>query len=214
MGAEREGVSLSYGASSAPATPPAAWYPDPADAARERWWDGQGWTDHVRLRTVAPTVPIAPPAPIATVAYQPMGSWHAEYQQSPYSPGNSYAGSPNTVAIWLLAAGYVPLALASNFVSQVLAITATRAASFAPTAIALALAWGLVIWDHLTLKNRGLPAASWAWFFLTIFGYLIARRVALKKGGIIHNAPSNVLGGMLLLLIVLSTFAALAAASR
>lgn len=27
---------------------PAAWYPDPAGSGGERWWDGRGWSDHVR----------------------------------------------------------------------------------------------------------------------------------------------------------------------
>ncbi|MGH9089652.1 MAG: DUF2510 domain-containing protein [Acidimicrobiales bacterium] len=33
-----------------PPAPPAGWYPDPDPAAPvgERWWDGVGWTDHVR----------------------------------------------------------------------------------------------------------------------------------------------------------------------
>jgi hypothetical protein len=38
--------------------PPAGWYPDPADAGAERWWSGQGWTDHVQ--TVAPSQLVAP----------------------------------------------------------------------------------------------------------------------------------------------------------
>jgi hypothetical protein len=37
----------------------AAWYPDPQDSVRVRWWDGSGWTEHTRE-----------PEPIAVVAKQ------------------------------------------------------------------------------------------------------------------------------------------------
>ena len=54
--------------------PVAGWYPDPADAARLRWWDGSGWTDHTRDHQThrAPPPPGAPgasaPPPPATPA--------------------------------------------------------------------------------------------------------------------------------------------------
>lgn len=43
-----------YGHRPPPASlPPAGWYPDPAGSPQERWWDGRGWTDHLRSRPPA-----------------------------------------------------------------------------------------------------------------------------------------------------------------
>ena len=41
-------------------SPPAGWYPNPAGGGGSRWWDGQGWTEH--LQQAAP--PPAPPPPV------------------------------------------------------------------------------------------------------------------------------------------------------
>ncbi|WP_104525507.1 phospholipid scramblase-related protein [Blastococcus atacamensis] len=44
--------------------PPPGWYPDPAGSPAARWWDGQGWTEHLQQ-------PPAPPAPAQQVAGGP-----------------------------------------------------------------------------------------------------------------------------------------------
>ncbi len=31
-----------------PPLPPAGWYADPSGQPGERWWDGRGWSEHVR----------------------------------------------------------------------------------------------------------------------------------------------------------------------
>jgi uncharacterized protein YxjI len=43
--------------------PPPAWYPDPAGSGGQRWWDGQGWSEHVQ--------PPPPPPPPAQAAVPP-----------------------------------------------------------------------------------------------------------------------------------------------
>jgi hypothetical protein len=41
--------------------PPAGWNPDPDDATKLRYWDGQQWTDHY-APAAAPNPVTAPPA--------------------------------------------------------------------------------------------------------------------------------------------------------
>jgi hypothetical protein len=47
--------------------PPAGWYPDPADASGQRWWDGAAWST-----SVAPGIP--QPAVAQPAMAQPVGA--------------------------------------------------------------------------------------------------------------------------------------------
>jgi Protein of unknown function (DUF2510) len=50
--------------------PAPAWYPDPQDPARIRWWDGQAWTEHAQTRPAAAVPAVAPALPPQVVAPQ------------------------------------------------------------------------------------------------------------------------------------------------
>jgi Protein of unknown function (DUF2510) len=49
--------------------PAAAWYADPHDPTRIRWWDGNAWSEHVRERPAAP--PVSPSMPDTTAEAAP-----------------------------------------------------------------------------------------------------------------------------------------------
>lgn len=188
-----------------PGQPAPNWFPDPADATRERWWSGQGWTDHVRdgappadappipqfamVESPPPATDYAEASPMA-VRYVPMGGWaHEGMQSHAFSPGlSARPPSATTVPIWLLA---FSLALNGVFggLTQGLQQTGSIAAVIGLNVVWWGLLIGAILWDRSILAQRGLPTASWLWFFLTVLAYFIARSVALSRVGVRNNSP-------------------------
>lgn len=81
-----EGASMADG-------PPAGWMDDPEDPGRERYWDGQAWTEHRRARST-PTEP-PPPTDEARVPPPPPDRSHRLPPATPL-PSNSALARPPT----------------------------------------------------------------------------------------------------------------------
>jgi hypothetical protein len=193
-----------------PALPPPGWYADPMDAAQERWWSGEGWSEHERAlpttvvmdAEVPQYASVTAPEPeyaraLAPAAMSPFGDTYPA-SAGEYSPMSSHApgaprlhaqfevGSPNTVFVWGVAS--YPL----SYAVAVLATATWDRGDFVRAGVGVgvfAMTLLAAIFDHLTLKRRGLSAPSAAWILLTGVGYLVARNIALGRDGVKHHAP-------------------------
>lgn len=151
----------------------AGWYPDPqAPSERERYWDGQGWTEQLRPLApaapaapgfgaqpgVAPGAPIAPVAPVATPAAAnpvPMSGL------APLPPGSRVVGE-SSVMVTVLAGLALLIAIvstagfwwkgyggAAGLIAVIFAVVAVRAGESAPVR---ALATSAIIMGSLAMS--------------------------------------------------------------
>jgi hypothetical protein len=149
--------------------PDPAWYPDPADSARVRWWDGTGWTEHTRELT--PAGPVQPePEP-----YVPMK--HAIEVERPRAwPVGEIAvrpGGPFTAAILL----FTLLPLVEAFGPTLLPGADQLVVRAATGIVVIAASIALAFWDRNALDAHGysrsnLPHPAFA--VIPIF-YLVVR---------------------------------------
>lgn len=145
------------------AGPPEGWHPDPADARRERWWDGLAWTDYTREAPPAPS-PIARRVTVREQTIRPPDAGTRAVAWIAWSPG------------WVTF-GILPLALlglASALASLLVPVTAV---------LVLFVLGALAARDRRQLSDRGFPRRpALGWMLLGPVGYLVARWRALGEG--------------------------------
>lgn len=168
-------------------TPPAQVEQEPL--VRERRRDRRAKGDSP-APVAAPAVPVpVPPSNGGNAHYVPLSQ---QYSPMRMLEPMRRAGSPNTPAIWFLALLpliIIPVQLAGYYSG----VTATQVGAASLLLGVIAVVFGLAIGDSVTLRRRNLAAASAAWMLLVPpLAYFIARRVKLKKAGVISTAPGNV----------------------
>jgi len=180
---------------SAPQTTPPGWYPDHANPALQRWWDGTQWTEHTQQAYVA-------------------GGVAAEQLKAP--EGTSW----NTPWIWLVLLlpllSFVPLffmdlsGLYEDVGTDPSAVYTNMFAIYTQPAfiISTVLSWVIIAatilfsyLDYRELKKRGIPQPfHWGFAFLALAGfgivYPIGRAVVTNRRGA---------GGLVVMWIAIAT---------
>jgi hypothetical protein len=187
---------------------PAGWYPDPSDAAAQRWWNGVQWTEHVA--PAAPVAPVAAPAYVAPVtpatesAYAP--AYTPAYAPAPYGGASAATrvpeGTPvDTIWIWLIVAlpvlavlplflwdfeGYLEQSMYPSTNSMLTALGPYTDPWYLAATFGGWIVYGLSVWfaalDSAALGRLGYQRRfHWAWAFLSSLVYVIGRSVVVRR---------------------------------
>lgn len=159
------------------ATPPAAWYPDPAGSTKQRWWDGTQWTDHFHDPALEVYGAVATPIPSASTPVYNVHIWIVTLL-------------PLLSTIQLLFFDMTGYMLGSMEASLSDDPTASLQVLLDPAYLLLqASSW--VIWlgsvlfaflDSRQLTRAGIDRPfHWAWTFLYSGIYVIGRSVVVKR---------------------------------
>jgi hypothetical protein len=162
--------------------PPAQWYPDPANPALMRWWDGTAWTEH--------THPVAAPSPVRrSVNGQDVveAGWIASgWVPTACTAHQRPARVARKVSFISRTSGWVYLALLAGLLPFLIIVYATRRT-------VVALAWPLC--DECVAHRR-------RWLGVMV-GALIAIIPVALLGGLVPSGSHN---GGLIVAITLAAF--------
>jgi hypothetical protein len=204
------------------------WYDDPAGSGLQRWWSGIGWTEHTHDPAPTPAQPSPSPADNFgyTGGYKPMSSTPG-YDQVVVTPERRVgSASGNTFGVWAIALSlfwsfliYLPASLIVSGLAIAGASPLATLGAFAGLYLGAYAVYDALLFffawrDRVALRSRGIAAPSPLWLLLGQIGYLIARRIVLKRDGVRSNAPGNVFAIPFLLAIVLAIVIAVVAASN
>jgi Protein of unknown function (DUF2510) len=164
-----------------PATPsiPAGWYPDPSNAAQQRWWDGTQWSEQVSAPYVAAAQQKAP---------------DGTNVQTPWIWLNVLLPLLGLVPLFFIDTQSIIRTAMADPTDPSAAMQAQFAFMFQPAILAayaisflvMALTILFAFLDWRELKRRGVPAPfQWAFSFLALAGfgivYPIGRSVVVKR---------------------------------
>lgn len=153
---------------------PAGWYPDPADAATVRWWDGAQWTGY-QQRALAPAYAAAPrldALPRVDVNTNTVWIWLAIVVS--FLP---------TLSLFVFTPGaYLNEIMGPDVTAEFLRIQAVSLGLSVLGWLVMA-AYIVFSWlDHRELRQRGVfEPFHWAWAFLGLIVYVIGRAVVLRR---------------------------------
>lgn len=172
-------------------TAPAGWYPDPANPARLRWWDGAGWGGPApQAYAVAPPAVAVPAAPVRAtnqdfrtgtawiwvLVFLPLLTLPTLFLVDWRTFIEAYVSWIVTMSISpdaAMATGYVPF-----FLDWMLSLLGVTAISWIAYGVAIVLAW----LDNRELTRRGLDHPfPWPWAFLSPAAYVIGRTVVTRR---------------------------------
>lgn len=195
---------------------PAAWYPDPADARRMRYWDGSAWTEQLADRPApAPSADLfahgsvnEPTSNFTGYDHQDQGGGYIPLSRTSVSevrgPARPTSEHAVTVAIWLYA--LVPLTLLPHTFFG----WEASPSDFTDAAIHTGLFAAYVLFsilfaaiDRARLRARGFTSLPPAILGVLPPVHIIARVFAVGAGGVLVTLASLLVSAVVAVLLVI-----------
>ena len=162
---------------------PPAWYADPADASKLRWWDGGAWTARVADRPSA--APVIPQPPVEYAAAQSYDVAQLPRRQG-WAPAplktHETRRSSLTVSSWFLATELLWAGIPAGFVAAFVATDYPSLASLTNILIVGLIGLGLARLDGNRLEAQSFRRPPSALVLLMPI-YFIIRTARVGAGG-------------------------------